>query len=128
MPKPGFRSITIAEDVYERFYDEYEKGKPNLRRKGVNSFAAFVTYMIEERMRDDKIFAKHAPMLEEVATYDDRVVIKDNKHDRIADVVIRDGGLYCQLCEESNCVHVGFVFALPEVYESLAKHGVKPPR
>lgn len=128
MPKPGFRSITIAEDVYDRFHEEFEKTKPEMRRKGVNSFAGFVTYMIEERMLDDKIFAKHAPMLEEVATYNDRVVIKDNKTDRIADVVIRNGELYCQLCEASNCTHVGFVFALPKVYAALAKHGVKPPK
>ena len=128
MPKPGFRSVTIAENVYERFYDEFEKVKPDLQKKGINSFAGFITYMIEERMLDDKIFAKHAPMLEEVATYDDRVVVKDNKDDRIADVVIRNGELYCQLCEDSNCVHVGFVYALPKVYSTLSKHGVKPPK
>ena len=39
MPKPGFKSITISETVYEKFFDVYEKNKEKLTMKGVNSFA-----------------------------------------------------------------------------------------
>ena len=31
MPKPGFKSITISEQVYEKFYDVYEKNKDKLK-------------------------------------------------------------------------------------------------
>ena len=30
MPKPGFKSITISETVYEKFHDVYEKNKDKL--------------------------------------------------------------------------------------------------
>ena len=47
MPKPGFKSITISETVYEKFFDVYEKNKDKLTMKGVNSFAGYITYMLE---------------------------------------------------------------------------------
>ena len=78
MPKPGFKSITISETVYEKFHDVYEKNKDKLTMKGVNSFAGYITYMLEDTMQKDKTFAKYAPKLELVSIEDDRVIIKNN--------------------------------------------------
>ena len=76
MPKPGFKSITISEQVYEKFYDVYEKNKEKLTMKGVNSFAGYITYMLEDSMLKDKTFAKYAPKLELISIEDDRVIVK----------------------------------------------------
>ena len=99
MPKPGFKSITISEQVYEKFYDVYEKNKEKLTMKGVNSFAGYITYMLEDSMLKDKTFAKYAPKLELMSIEDDRVILKNNIQNRIAEVVFQRGELYCQLCE-----------------------------
>ncbi|MCZ6581789.1 MAG: hypothetical protein O6761_01275 [Thaumarchaeota archaeon] len=125
MPKAGFKSITISESVYDRFYDVFDKNKQELSRKGVNSFAGYITYLLEDVMQKDRTFARYAPKLEKVAVDDDRVVIKDNIKNRIAEVVVQNGELYCLLCEEKDCFHIGFVFSLPDVYEILSSKGIK---
>ncbi|KAG2474897.1 MAG: hypothetical protein ACE1YX_03590 [Nitrosopumilaceae archaeon] len=125
MPKAGFKSITISESIYDRFYDVFDKNKQELSRKGVNSFAGYITYLLEDVMQKDRTFARYAPKLEKVAVDDDRVVIKDNIKNRIAEVVVQNGELYCLLCEEKDCFHIGFVFSLPDVYEILSSKGIK---
>jgi hypothetical protein len=125
MPKAGFKSITVSEEVYDKFFDVFEKNKPDLTMKGINSFSGYVTYMLEQTMQKDKTFARYAPKLEKIAIDDDRVVLKDNIKNRIAEVTVQKGELFCQLCEEKDCVHVGFVFSLPDVYEILNSKGIK---
>ena len=125
MPKPGFKSITISEVVYDKFNQTFQKNKDELAMKGVNSFAGYVTYMLEDVMKKDKTFARYAPKLEKVSVDADRIILKDNIKNRIAEVAIQNGELYCQLCEEKNCVHVGYVFGLPDVYEVLNAKGIK---
>ncbi|HIH45852.1 MAG TPA: hypothetical protein HA292_02025 [Candidatus Nitrosotenuis sp.] len=128
MPKAGFKSITISEQVYDKFFDVFEKNKSELVMKGINSFSGYVTYMLEQTMQKDKTFARYAPKIEKVAVDDDRVVLKDNIKNRIAEVAIQKGELFCQLCEEKDCVHVGFVFSLPDIYEVLNSRGIKHPK
>ena len=127
MPKAGFKSITLSEAVYDRFYEVYQTNKDQLSRKGVNSFSGYVTLKLEEMMQKDRTFARHAPKIEEISVDGERVILKDNIKNRIAEVIIREGELYCQLCEESDCVHVGYVFSIPTVYEALDSKGIKPP-
>jgi len=128
MPKAGFKSITISEQVYDKFHDVFQKNKSELSMKGVNSFAGYITYMLEDMMLKDKTFAKYAPKLEKISVDEDRVIIKDNIKNRIAEVAIQRGELYCQLCEEKNCFHIGFVFSLPDVYEVLNSKGIRHPK
>ena len=96
--------------------------------KGVNSFSGYVTYMLEEMMQKDKTFAKYAPKIEKISVDGDRVILKDNIKNRIAEVAMQRGELFCQLCEDKNCVHVGFAWAIPEVYELLNAKGIKRPK
>ena len=96
--------------------------------KGVNSFAGYVTYQLEQMMQKDKTFARFAPKLEKISVDEERVILKDNIKNRIAEVVFQHGELYCLLCEEKDCVHVGYLFALPDVYEILNSKGIKQPK
>ncbi|MEE9563403.1 MAG: hypothetical protein V3V69_00550 [Nitrosopumilaceae archaeon] len=128
MPKEGFKSITVSEVVYSKFFDVYQKNKEDLLMKGVNSFSGYVTYMLEEMMQKDKTFAKYAPKIEKISVDEDRVILKDTIENRIAEVAMQKGELYCQLCEDKNCVHVGFAWAIPEVYELLNAKGIKRPK
>ena len=125
MPKPGFKSLTLSEAVYDKFNQTYQKNKDELTLKGVNSFSGYVTYLLEDVMKKDKTFARYAPKLEKVSVDSDRIILKDNIKNRIAEVAIQNGELYCQLCEEKDCVHVGYVFGLPDVYEVLNSKGIR---
>ncbi len=128
MPKDGFKSITVSETVYDKFFDVYQKNKEELLMKGVNSFSGYITYMLEEKIEKDKTFARYAPKLEKISVDGDRVILKDNIKNRIAEVTIQRGELFCQLCEEKDCVHIGFVFSLPDVYEILNAKGIRHPK
>ena len=121
MPKAGFKSITVSESVYDKFYDVYQIAKDDLVMKGVNSFSGYVTFMLEEMMAKDKTFARYAPKIEKISVDDHRVILKDNIKNRIAEVAVQKGELFCQLCDEKNCVHVGFCASLPELYEIIGK-------
>ena len=125
MPKPGFKSITLSETVYDKFNEAYQKNKTELTMKGVNSFAGYVTYLLEQMIQKDKTFARYAPKLEKISIDSDRVVLKDNIKNRIAEVVIQNGELFCLLCDEKDCVHVGYIFSLPDIYEILNSKGIK---
>ena len=127
MPKPGFKSITVSELVYDRFQDAYQKSREELSRKGVKSFSGYVSYMLEEQMLKDEAFARHAPKIKSISVESDCVILRDNIHNKIVEVTIRDGQLICQQCEQDDCVHVGFVFSMPDVYDMLSSRGIKRP-
>ncbi len=79
-------------------------------------------------MQENELLARHAPLMKKVSVDEDRVILLDNERNRVAEVVIQNGILFCQLCEEANCMHVGYALALPDVYESLIAKGVKVPK
>jgi len=56
--------------------------------------------------------------MEKLSIDQNRVVIQDNKRNRIAEVLPKEGELQCLLDERSDCVHVGFVYSLPELYNN----------
>ena len=53
------------------------------------------------------------------------MVLQNNKRNRIAEVLLKEGELQCLLDERADCVHVGFVYSLPELYNNNEK--VKAP-
>src|SRR5918911_201139 len=125
MPKPGFKSITVSENVYKKFFEVYEKNKKGLELKGITSFSGYLTSMMEEMMIKDEVFARHAPYMEKLSIDQNRVVLKDNKRNRIVEVMLKEGELQCLLDEKSDCAHVGFVYSLPELYNMNNK--IKAP-
>ena len=120
--------INVSESNFNEFHEIYEKNKINLSKKGVNSFSGYVTYRLEEMMQKDKTFAKYSPKIEKISVDEDRIILKDNIKNRIAEVIIQKGELFCRLCKENDCVHVGFLFSLPEVYEIISTKGIKYPK
>ncbi len=44
------------------------------------------------------------------------------------EIEVHEKSLYSREDEESVCVHVGFCFAIPEVYKILNERGFKPPK
>lgn len=54
MPKKGWKSITLPEEVYEFFREEWLKQKTELWRKGIRSFSGFVCYMLSTLIEQKK--------------------------------------------------------------------------
>jgi len=125
MPKEGFKSITVSDYVYDRFQDVYNSNKEALANKGVRSLSGYVSYMLEEAMNRDETFARFAPKIESMSVEDDRVILKDNIQNRIVEIVLQNGALHCFLCDSKDCMHVGYVLSMPEIYEALSSKGLK---
>ena len=124
MPKPGYKTITISEKVYNKFLEFSKKNQV----AGVNSFSGYVTYLLEDKMAKDKTFAKYAPKLELISIEEDRVIIKNKIENRIAEIVYQRDELYCQLCEAKDCHCIGYVWSIPEIYEKLNSKGIRNHR
>ena len=128
MPKAGFKSITVSENVYKKFFDVYIRSKKDLELRGITSFSGYLTSMMEEMIIKYEVFAKHAPFIEKIAIDQNRVILKDNKRNRIAEILLKNGELQCLLDERADCVHVGFVYSLPELYSLISNKGIRMPR
>ena len=57
-----------------------------------------------------EVFAKHALYMEKLSIDQNRVVLKDDKRNRIAEVMLKEGELQYLLDERADCVHVGFAY------------------
>jgi predicted CopG family antitoxin len=124
MPKPGYKTITISEKVYNKFLEFSKKNQV----AGVNSLSGYITYLLEDKMAKDKTFAKYAPKLELISIEEDRVIIKNKIENRIAEIVYQRDELYCQLCEAKDCHCIGYAWSIPEIYEKLNSKGIRHNR
>ena len=75
----------------------------------VKSHLLLLSSMMEEMMVKYQAFAKHAPYIKKVSIDQNRVVLQDNKRNRIAEMLLKEAELQCLLDERSDCFHVGFV-------------------
>jgi len=47
LPRSGFKSITISEDIYEILFDTYKKDKKEYAMNGINSFSGYIIYHLK---------------------------------------------------------------------------------
>ena len=117
MPKAGFRSITVKEELYDKVFALYQEKKENLRFAGINSFTGFCVNYMESIISSDNIFARYKPKIEKISIDTDRIILKDNNKNRIAEISVKKSGLFCELCKRDSCLHIGFCYSLHEFYE-----------
>ena len=118
MPQPGQKTVTISGRALTQLEDNYklEKAKrPNL------SFATFVSDSALIELERRKILRK-AQFISLLGFGDDSVILKDVRKDgRLIEVQVRNKYLKCLHDDSSDCIHVGFALALPEVRKVLNK-------
>jgi len=55
MPAKGFKSITVREEVYNYFWEEWQTAKKKYPlEKGITSFSAFVTKRLYDLIQQEK--------------------------------------------------------------------------
>lgn len=52
LPKAGFKSITVSENIYNKFYTDYKKIKKDLAMKGITSFSGYIVSILAEKLED----------------------------------------------------------------------------
>jgi len=55
MPAPGFKSITVRQDVYDYFMEEYKKRKvENRLEDGITSFSGYISKRLYDLIQQEK--------------------------------------------------------------------------
>jgi hypothetical protein len=127
LPNPGYKSFTVTEEVYDYWEKKWKKQKENLSLKnGVTSFSGYLTQLLFEQQSLNEVTTKYASKIDFVEAYEDRIALRDLKRDRIVEVFVRNKELWCALCEEKECVHTGFAYAIPQVYTAFKNLGIPP--
>ncbi len=117
MPKSGYKSITIPEELYDRFksYKDNNSGY---------SLSKYISQMLEGRIIQDKAIHESNPIIKKIGSEKDTTVLRDYTTGQIVEVGVRQDTLgkptlYCESCNSSRCIHCGFCYALPETYIML---------
>ncbi|MEM3670245.1 MAG: hypothetical protein QW767_00660 [Thermoprotei archaeon] len=114
MPKQGFKSITVKEEIYEALEDIYNQNKTRLEHEGIDSLSSFVTKIISAYIKQTS-----GARLEHFNLFENVIRIRDNKLGRIVDVDYRNEDMFCEQCESSNCVHTGYAWSVYEHYRKI---------
>lgn len=116
MPKLNQKTVTVSGRALKELESKYKQEKtrhPNL------SFATFISESALIELERRKMLGE-AQFISLVSLGDDTVILKDvRKNGRLIEVQIRDKNLKCISEDTSDCIHVGFALALPEVRKAL---------
>ena len=87
------------------------------------SFSKYVNDLILETIEADEALSLAAPYIEKSALIGNSVLLKDNKLGRMIEVQIdsKKRDLFCMFDKRTDCVHVGFACALPQVYAVMKR-------
>ena len=121
MPKEGFNVITITQQAHDKAKTRYAQKVKAGQLEGNKSFSRYINDIIMEVVEADESFALQAPFMQKVGLDGNSIMIKDNKIGRIAEVQVHGKELVCMLDERKDCVHVGFAYAIPEVYRVMSE-------
>ncbi|MHA1303464.1 MAG: hypothetical protein ACTSPI_07165 [Candidatus Heimdallarchaeaceae archaeon] len=50
MPRKGFRSITVREEIYEDLMQQYTENREELLKEGITSFSGYVTRFLYDAL------------------------------------------------------------------------------
>jgi hypothetical protein len=121
MPKEGFSVITITQEAHDKAKTRYNQKLKLGQVESNKSFSRYVNDLIVEKVEEDENLARQAPFMQKVGMQDNSIMIKDNKIGRIAEVQVRGKDLVCMLDDRRDCVHVGFAYAIPDVYRVISE-------
>lgn len=120
MPKEGFNVITITSEAHDKARARYNQ-KVKSKEVADKSFSRYVNDLIVEHVQADENLALQAPFMQKIGLQDNSIMIKDNKIGRIVEVQVHGKDLMCMLDERKDCVHVGYAYAIPEVYRIISE-------
>lgn len=119
MPKEGYSVVTITVEAHEKAHSFYLRQVKSGQIDG-KSFSRYVNDLIMDRIEADEALSRVAPFMQKVGLQDSSILLKDNKLGRMVEVQIKGKELICFQCQKNNCVHVGFSYAIPEVYRVMS--------
>ncbi|MCL4436383.1 MAG: hypothetical protein M1387_06695 [Thaumarchaeota archaeon] len=125
MVKKGWTQVILKDELACTLLARLEEVYKNKPRKP--ELSTFIQDILWEVIESEEILRRYGPFLSKFAVEPGKVFLRDNRKDTLVELDFRDGELFCQEDERFDCVHVGFAWALPEVYKALNLYGKKKP-
>ena len=111
MVQPKRHNLTVTSEIYDRVAKIYKKEKTD------KSLTQWVSDKLLLALEKDDFLKSYAPFLSKLTISENSVIIRDEKIQRLVEVIYRDNKFWCNVDEEECCVHVHFALALPELAE-----------
>lgn len=117
LPNLGQKTVTMSGNRLEQLVENYNQEK--IKHPGM-SFAAFIAESALMELERKKIL-REAQFISFVGENDGLITLKDfRKNEKFIEVQIKSGKPFCITDSVYDCIHVGFVLALPEVRKRLS--------
>lgn len=126
MPKKGWKTFSIRNERLEKLTQIYEEDK---KRPSNQEFGGWFDEFLAQYCEYVDSLKTYGPFLEFWNAEGNTINLYDHKLKEPVPVYLDgpDKCLKCSKCKTQNCIHIGFCFAIPEVYKVLIKHGFKEP-
>lgn len=127
MPRKGYSTVTISENVYEAGKEYYEAENKKLGYTKYRSMSQFVETTIMDYLKEKGIELLDTPRFEHYNVYEDRAIIIEHtdEGDALAEVWFRGDRVYCDLCESPDCPHIRFLLGKEDFMKKLRDKGFK---
>jgi hypothetical protein len=109
MVKRGGKEVITV----EIFKETYDAMKARAEKKRWNT-KDYINTVLVESIERDRFLQSYAPSLSKIGYEGNILFIRDAKRNKTAEIYLRDRALYCNLCDEKDCVHIHYALALPE--------------
>ena len=113
---PKSKIVAIRTELTQRLMDKHTT---SLKRKPTQTnqdFGGFVNDLLQEVIEKDNFLKVYAPSFQVLDIHDNVLMLLDNHHrNKVVEVYLKDGELWCSEDKNSTCKHVRFCFAVPEV-------------
>jgi hypothetical protein len=116
----NLRAEVVAK-VEKRIQSEYEGA---LRKPAIG---AYIENLVLPLLEEGPGPREARPFLEELSVDSEKVFIRDNRLDKVAELTFKNrSSLFCNLEHSDNCVHIGFAWTIPEVFRMLIRSKETP--
>ena len=117
----GQKTITVTESVYNKIREAYEGKKVDLfAKENVKSFTAYTQKLVVQALKVDLLEGR----FEIINRLEDRVVVRDYFKAKDYEVWLRNGELYCEGEQKTECEHTGFVHSDPDTVKRAKELGI----
>ena len=119
--------MNVRREVKKKLLQIYTKDD---KRPQNQKFNAYLDNILTEMVKHQEKLEEYGHFLQFIEARDNWINILDHRLGKSAVIFIdsKNKQLHCEFDNEIDCLHVGFCFAVPKVYDKLVEHGFRPPR
>ena len=120
----GWKPISIKEPLVKKL------DSIRIKERSDQEFGPWLNKILNEYADYSEKVEKFGQFIEGVNTTDNRITMYDNRINKPISVWIngKRRELQCENDQKTDCIHVGFCYAIPEIYRTLIDHGFRPPK